>query len=113
MTYEHAGTVIYGTMRPEDLIPAFMDQISLMIEHGHPTIEPKDGQEAVQAVGAIHAGLGAIERAAEHPEYFESEDASWDLETLFDILNSLAPEGYYFGAHEGDGSDYGFWEVGE
>jgi hypothetical protein len=32
-------------------------------------------------------------------------------EDLFDQMNSIAPEGYYFGAHEGNGSDYGFWRT--
>jgi len=31
-------------------------------------------------------------------------------EYLIDILNTIAPAGYYFGAHVGDGSDFGFWE---
>lgn len=34
-------------------------------------------------------------------------------ETLFDALNDIAPGGCYFGAHMGDGSDFGFWECEE
>ena len=29
---------------------------------------------------------------------------------LMDALNEYAPDGYYFGAIEGDGSDFGFWQ---
>jgi hypothetical protein len=28
---------------------------------------------------------------------------------IWDAMNEIAPDGYYFGAHEGDGADYGFW----
>ena len=38
-----------------------------------------------------------------------TEQATEDTMTLFDILDSIAPEGCYFGALEGDGSCYGFW----
>ena len=34
-------------------------------------------------------------------------------EDVFDLMNEIAPEGSYFSAHEGDGSDFGFWEVVE
>lgn len=31
------------------------------------------------------------------------------LYELFDTLNDIAPDGCYFGAHPGNGSDMGFW----
>jgi hypothetical protein len=31
-------------------------------------------------------------------------------EDIFDYLNTIAPVGCLFGAHPGDGCDYGFWE---
>lgn len=43
--------------------------------------------------------------------WWHSEDAIALLESLTDALDSYAPEGYYFGAHPGDGSDYGFWQI--
>lgn len=33
------------------------------------------------------------------------------LEDLFDALEACADTGYYFGAHPGDGSDFGFWPI--
>ncbi|MCS2443096.1 hypothetical protein NXX09_24160 [Bacteroides uniformis] len=42
---------------------------------------------------------------------WNSDDAAGLLESLFDTLDSYSPEGYYFGAHLGDGSDYGFWKM--
>jgi hypothetical protein len=85
------GTVSHGTMRAEDLIPTFLDEL-----------ETRDA--------AAHATI-----LAEYPGDidYESEDAEYMLEALFDALNACAPNGHYFGAHVGDGSDYGFWACEE
>ena len=49
----------------------------------------------------------------DHP-YWQSEDASFYLnEDLFDLMNNIAPKGCYFGASEGDGALFGFWQVEE
>ena len=96
MTFEE-GTVSDGTLRPEDLIPVFAD-------------------EYVRLSG----DTGKVKLFHKHvKEYHEStchcwmDNLQWDLEVLFDLLNGLAPEGYYFGAHEGDGADFGFWKTEE
>jgi hypothetical protein len=34
-------------------------------------------------------------------------------EYLWNIIDGIAPVGCYFGAHPGDGSDFGFWESDE
>jgi hypothetical protein len=83
-----------ATMRPEDLIPCFIEAIK--------NIDPDNAP--------LMDSMSVLEDDIEKEGYFDTEECLWDLEYLFDTLNALAPEGYYFGAHVGDGSDYGFWE---
>lgn len=82
------GTISHGTLRTQDLLEAFAAELR--------RLNPK-------------GDLAYITDRFNEPGYFESEDAQWDLETLSDTLNAMAPEGCYFGAHPGDGADFGFW----
>ena len=87
-------SVSINTMRREDLIPAFVATLWAIDS----TME-----------NPLASQLRGIEADMEQAEYYESEDSQYDLEWLFDTLDMYAPDGYYFGAHPGDGSDYGFW----
>jgi len=89
------GSVSSGTMRPEDLIPAFADELRAYVQ-------------AAGVEGAIPAHLKLAEEADAIEDY-DSEEANGVLEELFDALNEYAPPYGYFGAHPGDGADYGFW----
>jgi hypothetical protein len=94
------GTVSSGTMRPEDLIPDFTSELSYRAkQNGVPVKQRKAHLSLVKA----------IETRMEAEDYFETEDADWDMESLFDALDNYAGPYFYFGAHPGDGSDYGFW----
>ena len=81
------GTISHGTMQARDLIPAFLD-----------------------ALRACNPGL-AEQLDAERPSIYSDEMPEWLNETLWDAMEAHAPEGYYFGSHPGDGSDYGIWPV--
>jgi len=92
------GTVIYGTMRPEDLIPTFLKELEL-----------RDQCEAVKLSEEFDL---LVERYIFYDEpncWAESEDAYELLDALIDALHNTAPEGYYFGAHLGNNTDFGFW----
>lgn len=111
------GSISHGTMRPQDLIPAFSDFLS---EFG--TEEQEQAIIRKYSDYALDENYGLTPReilehlatdCVDDDELWDSETAHAYLEDLFDALNELAPEGYYFGAHPGDGSDYGFWEVEE
>lgn len=94
-------SLIHGTLRACDLVPAFLEVIA-------------NTPEYAQIMQTNNWNLKVIfdPSAGDNDERWESEDMSYFLnETLFDILNLYAPEGYYFGAHQGDGSDFGFWVI--
>jgi hypothetical protein len=97
------GTLIHATLRTQDLIPCFLDAVR---EYAPAEYE----QIMVSAFGPIPA---YVQDEGDSCEWWQSDDASYLLEDLFNILNDVAPAGYYFGAHEGDGSDFGFWPLSE
>lgn len=77
-------TIVHGTGLCEDLYPIFRNLLVLL--------DPDKAQR--------------YEEAGDIP----TDDETWEL--LLE-LDSLAPEGYYFGSHPGDGSDFGFWKLEE
>ena len=88
------GSISHGTLRAEDLIPSFMTELEMR------------NPEVAQKIKDDNLGW---ETGGE--DWWETDGPSWMLEELFDALNDEAPEGLYFGACEGDGSDFGFWQA--
>lgn len=82
------GSVSSGTMRVEDLLPAFVSAI------------PDD---------AVRATYEAELSTLDFEDGDQQEDMDYLLDRLFDVLNEYVPEGHYFGSHPGDGADYGVW----
>ena len=105
---EVCGTVSHGTLRGEDLIPRFIEVLSELLE-ASAAEEGADAPDRMRRFGQVEAFIGEIERRMSRPGYFDSEDASQDVEWLFDTLDEYAPDGHWFGAHPGDGADFGFW----
>lgn len=107
------GTVIHGTMRAQDLVPAFMD---FYCEHVSRT-----------AAEHIRRDWHEVKKLwwKDHPEHDvtlscvadEDNEAFWSSgtvqaflnEDLMDLLQDACPPYTYFGTTEGDGSDYGVW----
>jgi hypothetical protein len=97
------GSVSCATMREEDLIPAFLSELEFQAKRANSGVSAK--------VRKSHLALvREIEKRSEEDGYYESEEAGYDLnESLFDALDCYAAPYFYFGAHPGDGSDYGYW----
>ena len=100
MTHEVLeGTIIHGTLRNEDVIPALLRYLENM---------PK-------LLVSVHQGtLVTIQdevRSIEIREDWDSEYATDVSMGLFDAINQHLPEGFYCGSTEGDGSDFGIWRL--
>lgn len=91
------NSVSRATLRPFDLVHAFLPVI-------------RDTAEYVQLLP--HFPSYAMED--EDSNWWDDSECSYLVnETLFDVLDMYAPDGYYFGCTEGDGSDFGYWKIEE
>ena len=91
------GTVISGTLRPQDLIPAFYSELQ--------RVDPvaTEGTSLSREMEAWWEEFaGGADTDPEHDDEL--------VETLTERLNAAAPEGVYFGGHPDLGADFGWWE---
>lgn len=94
-------TIIHGTLRPQDLIPAFLDALSVAGPDAY-------AQLVMGPFGAVPA---YVFDEGDDSDWWTSEAATDLIAQLEEALNEAAPEGHYFGSHPGDGADFGFWEI--
>lgn len=95
------GSVSTGTLRAEDLLASFSSALTSLYEGAGKPI-PRH----------IRKLLGDARRAdTENEDPFNAEVVNGLIGDLMDELEHFAPDGYYFGAHPGDGADFGYWPV--
>jgi len=102
-TENYIGSISHGTLRNQDLLPAFLDAVEQFAPSQYEAL-------MVQPFGFIPA---YVQDEGDDSDWWYSEEAADKLDELANILDENAPEGTYFGAHEGDGSDFGFWPMSE
>lgn len=81
-----------GTMRSEDLIPKFLNVLKTYGKDKYDAYV-KENPEVLDLEGMDDETMGYV------------------FDELFDRLDEIAPDGFYFAAHPDDGACYGFWEV--
>lgn len=92
-----AGTVSHGTLRTPDLLRSFADEYARVL--------PFNSRELVTDA---RNSANEIDANPDHPG--NNQCGSEIVAELIDALNEIAArEGLTFGAHEGDGSDFGYW----
>lgn len=84
------GSISHGTLRTEDLMPEFVYALR-------------------QLRGSIPVDIWQGVQACMRNKERMFEDGPEVVNELDDALQEYAPPYHYFGAHQGDGSNFGFW----
>jgi len=93
MKPEKNTSVTHATLNTRDLVPVFAELVR--------EINPQAGVRVPDPLPSL-----------ENP-WWDSDDCCDLLADLIDELDRHSPEGCYFGAHKGDGSDFGWWSIEE
>jgi len=104
------GSVIHGTHRSEDLLGAFLFALE---DIKSPAAARYNAELIELGFGHSMCGVCGMGNREEWPEGFDEHIAQEIISEMMDALNDHAPEGFYFGVHLGDGSDFGFWKCEE
>ena len=95
------GSVSTGTLRTQDLLPAFSEALEDLL----PT-DPQEDRSAARILGEA----GVLLAIPSDDWTDDQEGQAWDLvEDLREQLEQHAAPYTYFGSHPGDGADYGYW----
>ena len=81
------GSISHGTLRSQDLGVAFLTTLQIL--------DPA----AAATLDLVALGID-----------WDSDEGAELLDSLEEAINETLPEGWHFGAHEGDGSDLGIWQ---
>jgi hypothetical protein len=106
----YCGTISEGTLKPEDLVPRFAEALAIRLDE----LDAEQQARGRSKSGELHRALQDLEQVElriDAPDYYDSEDADEDLDWLQELLAHFAPPGHWFGAHPGDGADFGFWPL--
>ena len=103
------GTVISGTHRNEDLLKAFAQELEALADEAW----KMETSKYKMTIDLLHEAYNIKETLRMHPSLSEDELMSLLVDGLQVAINEYAPGDMYFGTSEGDGADFGYWEVEE
>lgn len=90
------GSISSGTLRSQDLLSTFAAHL--------PEERYNDLKNEAEALALC------IEEGSDDVDSWHISEV---LDELYNALNDEAPDDHYFGAHPGDGAEFGFWPVDE
>jgi hypothetical protein len=93
-----------ATLRNQDLIPKYLDALAILAPAAY---------DQCQNPGCGFPMVPSHALEDWRSEWWQSESAHEAMESLTNALEEHAPEGFHFGASEGDGARFGFWRSEE
>lgn len=107
------GSISRGTLRTEDLLPDFIAELEWQIRrNGEHFSNPENFGERDRLNNLVGEAQDCFTKSGKAIKRSKRDFAEELVnETLPDALNLFAPAYSYFGAHCGDGSDFGFWPM--
>jgi hypothetical protein len=102
------GSISHGTLRTEDLLSSFASTLEgLIFINGDYYCRPENFSERDKLNTLV--GESQDQWTEDGTELEDEEIAQELVNDLSYALEQFAPSYCYFGTHEGDGSDFGFW----
>lgn len=109
MKYASVGSISHGTMREEDLLDSFADELEdLTTRNAELDLKTREGFTKI-----VWDARELLDIEEDDRGQVWELSASDVVQELCEALETFAPEYCYFGSHPGDGSDYGFWPCSE
>lgn len=99
------GSIISDTTNLEQIIPVVIKEAKRVAS----VLAQSDDNDDNDASKELLALIEATEERMEADDYYDNGDAETDLEELSDKLTENAPAFLYFGPHENDPADTGYW----
>lgn len=126
LNYPPVGTICHNTLRTGDLVDAFSWELSKLLDRnklkdivvdsdkGDADAFVEQFKEIIDEHRALveecNAWLNKVTTRMTLDQLSDHEEEGMELRvSLEDALNWWTPEYMYFGAHSGNGSDFGFW----
>ena len=104
------GSISHGTLRTEDLLSAFISELEWQTaRNGLYFSSPENFGERDKLTNIIGEAQDCFSDDGNTIAEDKEDEASELVNEIQDALNSFAGPYCYFGAHEGDGSDFGYW----
>lgn len=107
--YASFGSVSTATLRPQDLLASFASAIDDNLARNWRHFALPENVATFDRLTALVKEAKNLNGDGIESDFRIADIEELIAETLPDALNEFAPPYAYFGAHPGDGADFGFW----